>query len=127
MEMWQIFLGLLIIYIGGYLFIFIVIAFLCLFGHIFSSLLNDEDPEDTESEYPLESTEIVHKWTGAHPKKTRKGVLLEKFPKARMGYNGTPDCCAKVLGLCSEVENLAEVERIKKEHEKEEDYSGVSS
>lgn len=39
-----------------------------------------------------------------HPRKTRKDVLLEKFPKARMGYNGAPDCCAKVLGLCSEGE-----------------------
>lgn len=59
---------------------------------------------DFEIENPLEATKIVRQWAEEHPKRTRKDVLLEKFPKAWLGYNGTPDCCAKVLGLCSEEE-----------------------
>lgn len=33
-----------------------------------------------EGEHPLEATEIVRKWAEEHPRKTRKDILLEKFP-----------------------------------------------
>lgn len=37
-----------------------------------------------------------------HPRKTRKDVLLEKYPNALMHSDGIcPQACAKLLGLCS--------------------------
>lgn len=54
---------------------------------------------DFEIEHPIEATEIVRKWAEEHPKRTRKDVLLEKFPKAILDKNGQPCVCAQVLGL----------------------------
>lgn len=54
-----------------------------------------------ESEYPLEATEIVRKWAEEHPRKTRKDVLLEKFPNATLMNNEGYMICAEYLGLCS--------------------------
>lgn len=56
-----------------------------------------------ELEYPIEATEIVRKWTEEHPRKTRKDVLLEKFPNAKIftTTNGRPKLvCAEALGIC---------------------------
>lgn len=50
-----------------------------------------------EGEHPLEATEIVRKWAEEHPRKTRKDILHEAFPKATIDKN-----CVKKLGLCSE-------------------------
>lgn len=52
-----------------------------------------------EVEHPLEATEIVKKWAEEHPRKTKKDVLLEKFPKAELGSNGVPITCTKFLGF----------------------------
>lgn len=55
-----------------------------------------------EIEYPLKATEIVRKWAEEHLRKTRKDVLLEKFPNATlMDNNGGYMICAEYLGLCS--------------------------
>lgn len=54
---------------------------------------------DFEIEHPIEATEIVRKWAEEHPRKTRKTVLLEKFPNAILDKNGQPCVCAQVLGL----------------------------
>lgn len=56
-----------------------------------------------EFEYPVEATEIVRKWADEHPRKTRKDVLLEKFPNAKIftTTNGRPKLvCAEALGIC---------------------------
>lgn len=59
-----------------------------------------------EIEHPLEATEIVRKWAEEHPIKTRKDVLLEKFPNAKLKDKcGGYLICAKYLGLCSDCEN----------------------
>ncbi len=52
-----------------------------------------------EMSYPEEATRIVRKWAKEHPVKTRKDVLLEKFPNAILNDNGCPAACAKDLGL----------------------------
>lgn len=52
-----------------------------------------------ETKYPEEAAEIVRKWAEEHPVKTRKDVLLEKFPNAILDDNGCPAVCAKGLGL----------------------------
>lgn len=55
-----------------------------------------------EFKYPLKATEIVRKWAEEHPRKTRKDVLLEKFPNAVMHFeNDYPRTCAECLGLCT--------------------------
>lgn len=49
-----------------------------------------------------QQAEIVRKWADEHPRKTRKDVLLEKFPNATlMDNNGGYMICAEYLGLCS--------------------------
>lgn len=55
-----------------------------------------------ETNSPLRATEIVRKWAEEHPRKTRKDVLLEKFPNAII-YSGDncPQTCARLLGFCS--------------------------
>lgn len=59
-----------------------------------------------EIEYPLKATEIVRKWAEEHPRKTRKDVLLEKFPNATlMDNNRGYMICAEYLGLCSNCES----------------------
>lgn len=56
--------------------------------------------EEFEIEYPLEATEIVRKWAEEHPRKTRKDVLLEKFPNAKLvSRTQRPIACALDLGL----------------------------
>lgn len=61
-----------------------------------------------EGEHPEEATAVVRKWAEKHPHKTRKDVLLEKFPNAKIdidvlrlcagslglvdGWNGVKDC-----------------------------------
>ena len=52
-----------------------------------------------EIEYPLKATEIVRKWAEEHPRKTRKDVLLEKFPKAEIYEDGLPYACCATLGM----------------------------
>lgn len=59
---------------------------------------------DFEIEHPLEATEIVRKWAEEHPRKTRKDVLLEKFPNATLMNNEGYMICAEYLGLCSNCE-----------------------
>ena len=52
-----------------------------------------------------QQAEIVRKWAEEHPRKTRKDVLLEKFPNATlMDNNGGYMICAEYLGLCSNCE-----------------------
>ena len=58
-----------------------------------------------EIEHPLEATEIVRKWAEEHPKRTRKDVLLEKFPNALTFKEGYPQSCCALLGFCSGCEN----------------------
>lgn len=57
-----------------------------------------------EIECPLEATEIVRKWAEKHPRKTRKDVLLEKFPKAMLMKDGTPYSCCEALGIAVKTE-----------------------
>ena len=52
-----------------------------------------------EFEYPVEATEIVRKWVDEHPRKTRKDILLEKFPNADFRSNGSPCSCCVELGM----------------------------
>lgn len=55
-----------------------------------------------ETKYPEEAEAIVRKWAEEHPvktRKTRKDVLLEKFPNAILNDNGYPAACARDLGL----------------------------
>ena len=71
-----------------------------------SSWKNDENLScgRFEIEYPLKATEIVRKWAEEHPRKTRKDVLLEKFPNATLMNNESYMICAEYLGLCSNCE-----------------------
>ncbi len=55
-----------------------------------------------EIEHPLEATEIVRKWAEEHPIKTRKDVLLEKFPNAKLNDSGIPYICSSFLGLTTQ-------------------------
>ena len=52
-----------------------------------------------EIKYPIEATEIVRKWAKEHPRKTKKDVLLEKFPNTKLNGDGIPCICASLLGL----------------------------
>lgn len=54
---------------------------------------------DFEAEHPLEATEIVRKWAEENPRKTRKDVLLEKFPNAEFCSDGSPRACCVELGM----------------------------
>lgn len=52
-----------------------------------------------ELEYPEEAVAIVEKWAEEHPQKTILTDFLEKFPKAKLGEDGTPYyCCPSELG-----------------------------
>lgn len=57
-----------------------------------------------EIECPIEATEIVRKWAEEHPRRTRKDVLLEKFPNAMLMKDGTPYSCCEVLGIAVKTE-----------------------
>ena len=54
-----------------------------------------------EFEYPIEATEIVHKWAEEHPRKMRKDILLERFPNAKLKEDGIPEACAESVGICT--------------------------
>lgn len=54
-----------------------------------------------ETNSPLRATEIVRKWAEEHPRKTRKDVLLEKFPNAKLKEDGVPEACAESIGICT--------------------------
>lgn len=54
-----------------------------------------------EIQHPIEATAVVRKWAEEHPKRTRKDVLLEKFPNAQLdSETQRPLACAFALGLC---------------------------
>lgn len=58
-----------------------------------------------ETKYPEEAEAAVRKWAEEHPapqRKTRKDVLLEKFPNAKCNKDGVPATCAYYLGMVSE-------------------------
>lgn len=57
-----------------------------------------------EIKYPLEATEIVRKWAEEHPRKTRKNILFEKFPGAKLKENGGPYACCWQLGMATKEE-----------------------
>lgn len=46
-----------------------------------------------------QQAEIVRKWSEEHPRKTRKDVLLEKFPNAEICKDGSPYSCCAALGM----------------------------
>lgn len=58
-------------------------------------------PHCADMEYPIEATEIVRKWAEEHPRKTRKSILFEKFPGARLKENGSPYVCCWQLGMAT--------------------------
>ena len=47
--------------------------------------------------YPKQAVEIVEKWEKENPLKTYLSVLLEKFPYAKMTYDGLPKYCPRDL------------------------------
>lgn len=49
--------------------------------------------------YPEETQEILAKWSAEHPVKSRKQVLIERFPNVITDKTGTPVACASQLGL----------------------------
>lgn len=62
-----------------------------------------------ETAYPQEAEKVVHKWSEDHPEhshKTRKGVLIEKFPNAVIDKDGKPISCAYYLGMVDEAEYM---------------------
>lgn len=60
-----------------------------------------------EIQHPIEATQIVHKWAEEHPKRTRKDVLLEKFPNARLdSRTQLPLVCAFNLGFCTDCSSV---------------------
>lgn len=60
-----------------------------------------------EIECPIEATKIVRKWAEEHPRKTRRDVLLEKFPNVVLNKKGQPCVCAQMLGL-RDYDNICE-------------------
>lgn len=57
-----------------------------------------------EAEHPVEATEIVRKWAEENPRKTRKDVLLEKFPNAEFCSDGSPCSCCVELGMIPNIQ-----------------------
>lgn len=55
-----------------------------------------------EFKHPVEAIEIVRKWAEEHPRKTRKDILLEKFPNAEIYKDGSPRSCCVELGMIPE-------------------------
>ena len=43
------------------------------------------------------AVDIVEKWSEEHPIKTRKSEFLKMFPNARMGSDGFPNLCLRIL------------------------------
>ena len=55
---------------------------------------------DFERIYPEKAIAIVQKWSNTHPQKTYLTELLEKYPNALIGDDGTPEgLCPHYLGL----------------------------
>ena len=52
-----------------------------------------------EMMYPDKATEKVRKWSEEHPIKTRKDLLLEKFPDTPLDNRGIPNICPYNLGM----------------------------
>lgn len=48
--------------------------------------------------FPESAIAIVQSWSDAHPLKTCLSDFVEKFPKAPLGMDGTPDICPDILG-----------------------------
>lgn len=42
---------------------------------------------------PVNAVKIVEQWSAAHPRKTRKSVLLEQYPEALVLDGGTLSAC----------------------------------
>lgn len=56
--------------------------------------------QDFETLYPKKAIAIVQKWSNTHPQKTYLTELLEKYPNALIGDDGTPEgLCPHYLGL----------------------------
>ena len=61
-------------------------------------------PLEPKNEYDcikdsVKAVAIVEKWAEEHPQKTILTDFLEKFPKAKLGEDGTPYyCCPSELG-----------------------------
>lgn len=51
------------------------------------------------NKYPEEAVSIVEKWSKEHPIKTRKSEFLKMFPNARMGSDGFPNLCLRILDM----------------------------
>lgn len=50
--------------------------------------------------YPEKAIEIVQRWSDEHPQRTYLTELLEKYPNALLGDDGTPEgMCPHFLGL----------------------------
>lgn len=56
---------------------------------------------DFETCYPEKAIAIIQKWSDKHPQKTYLTELLEKYPKALLSDDGTPNFCPSRLGLMS--------------------------
>lgn len=56
--------------------------------------------------FPDEASEIVHEWAEENPVRTRKDVLLEKYPNVRMTDDGEPCICTYDMGIRDENECL---------------------
>ena len=57
---------------------------------------------ELELSYPERAIEIIEKWSQGHPQKTILQDFLEKYPKAKLRDNGTPNFCPEYLGYCEE-------------------------
>lgn len=60
----------------------------------FVTVPSDHDYDKTEA--------ILAKWAEEHPERTIMDDFLEKFPKAPLKEDGTPEVCAKWLGYCND-------------------------
>lgn len=58
-----------------------------------------EDCDDLQGESLEKAVEIVEKWSKEHPQKTILQDFLEKYPKAQLCDDGTPNVCPKDLGI----------------------------
>lgn len=49
--------------------------------------------------------ETICRWLDGHPRKTRKIEFLEKFPNAKLLYDGTPRACCEDFGYNEDSRN----------------------
>lgn len=52
---------------------------------------------DIQAKFTAKCIAIVQEWSDEHPLKTYKQDFLEKFPKAKKSYDGTPNVCIEEL------------------------------